>query len=85
MKVTVYAADMPFKTAHFNKGQRVWLMRISGDAAAKVVGQFRGRGLYTRAWINWGHAGRPQPDFKPVEVEDMFAARLELSSKAYEK
>ena len=34
MKVTVYAADMPFKTAHFNKGQRVWLMRISGDAAA---------------------------------------------------
>jgi hypothetical protein len=80
MNVTALVADMPFRTNHFNEGQRVWLARLGRDAA-EVVGKFRTHGQIVRVWINWGHLGRPEPDFKPAEVDAMFAGRNGLITK----
>jgi len=80
MNATVLSAAMPFRTRHFNEGQRVWLVRLGRDSA-EVVGRFREHGAMLRAWINWGHCGRPEPDFKPVEVDAMFAGRHGLITK----
>lgn len=75
MNVTALAATMPFRTRHFNEGQRVWLVRLSGSNAAQVAGKYREHGKVVRAWVNWGHAGRPEPDFRPAEVDAAFAGR----------
>ena len=81
MNVTALVAPMPFRTRHFNEGQHVWLVRLSGSNAAEVVGRYRQRGKFVRAWINWGHAGRPEPDFKPMDVDAAFAGRTGVITK----
>lgn len=80
MNVTALVAAMPFPTNHFHEGQRVWLTSLA-RGAAEVVGEFRGHGPFVRVWINWGHHGRPEPEFKPEEVDAMFAGRHGLITK----
>jgi hypothetical protein len=78
--VTVLSAKMPFRTRHFNEGQRVWLVQLT-RTAAEVAGRYRRQGKFVRAWINWGHDGRPEPDFKPVDVDAAFAGRHGLITR----
>jgi hypothetical protein len=81
MNVTALVAKMPFRTKHFDEGQKVWLVKLAGSNAAEVAGRFRQHGKLVRAWINWGHAGRPEPDFKPCEVDAAFAGRAGIITR----
>ena len=67
---------MPFTTRHFNKNQKVWVEFTTGAEAACVIGKFRGKGRYVRAWVNWRSKGKAAPDFKEIEVEESFARRI---------
>jgi hypothetical protein len=80
MNVTALVARMPFQTRHFNVGQKVWLVRL-GRGAAEVAGMYRQQGPLVRAWVNWGHAGRAELDFKPCEVDAAFAGRTGIITK----
>ena len=80
MNVKVLSALMPFRTHHFNEGQRVWLAQV-GSGAAEVVGRFRNRGDFVRIWINWGHCGRPIPKFEMVDADAMFVGRYGIARK----
>ncbi|GAG14952.1 unnamed protein product, partial [marine sediment metagenome] len=40
-QVVVTMFKMPFKTKHFNKGQKVWIQYLSGAMSAKVIGRYR--------------------------------------------
>jgi hypothetical protein len=77
--MTVKSFKMPFQTAAFNKNQRVWIGLLSGDAAAKCVGRWRGSGRYVRAWVNWSGAAKTQPEIQTFEVDDDFANRHGLA------
>jgi len=67
---------MPFQTAHYNKGQRVWIVSTTGAMAALCYGKFRGKGRYVKAWVNWEATTKDNPQFQEFEVEDDFYNRV---------
>jgi hypothetical protein len=67
---------MPFETKHFNKNQKVWVQRMTGNQAALVEGRFRGKNRYVSAWVNWG--SKNNPNIKTFEVSVEFARRHNL-------
>jgi len=81
----VCMSKMPFKTKHFNKNQKVWVISHTGAMAANVCGKFRGKGRYVSAWVNWDRGDRekyPFPKFIDFDVSDSFALRHGLLIKS---
>lgn len=68
---------MSFKMTHatkvFNKGQRVWVVTMSGAQAAKVTGKFRGKFRHVESWVSWGRSNKPDPRFEVFDVNPIFA------------
>jgi hypothetical protein len=69
---------MPFKTNHFNKNQKVWVISLSGNLSAHVIGKHRGKNKYIRAWISWDSKTKESPEIKEIEISADFYDRLGL-------
>lgn len=69
---------MPFATNHFNANQKVWVRSMTGALACLVVGRYRGKGRYVTAWVNYDSNSKPDPEIKEIEVDDGFAASLQI-------
>ena len=63
-------------TRHFNAGQKLWVVHITGDLAVCVKGKFRGRGRYVKAWYRYGSKKDVTPEFKFVPVTDEFYKKM---------
>ena len=72
----VKSFKMPFQTNHFNKGQRVWIVFLTGAMAALCFGRHRGKHRYVSAWVKWEAKNRENPIIQEFEVEDSFADRI---------
>ena len=72
---TVRMFKMPFSTNLFRKGQKVWVVFMSGAESAECVGRYRGNGRYVRAWVSWGAKSKAEPTVIEFEVDDDFAQR----------
>lgn len=82
MTVAVMIAKMPFPTRLYNANQKVWLLFQTGSKACKVVGKYRGSGRYVEGWVNWRSHDRSMPVFRLINVQQEFADRLGLQSRA---
>lgn len=67
---------MPFFTKHFNKNQKVWIVYLSGAMSAEVVGKYRGKGRYIKAWVSWDRKNRECPNVKEVTITKMFSKKI---------
>lgn len=67
----VFTLKMPFKTNHFNKGQKVFVQEMSGNQACKVRGRFRSKGRRISAWIKWKDEDIDIINFKEIEINDV--------------
>lgn len=59
-------------TRLFNANQKVWLMYRAGIGDACVVGRYRGRGRYIRAWVHNGDCG----PWQTIDTDREFVRRL---------
>lgn len=83
-KKTVLYCRMPFKTKFFNKNQKVWAIKLTGAQAFYCAGKFRGKWKYVKAWISWSKKHRECPEWKVIDVDAGFAARLSLATTGLE-
>jgi len=67
---------MPFKSNHFNEGQRVWIVSLSGDQAAYCYGKFRGKNKYVYAWVRWKSKHLDNPKIEQFEITEAFLKRI---------
>lgn len=79
---TLRSFKVPRATRHFNEGQRVWVIYLTGSLAAYCCGRYRGRGRYVRAWVRWDRKNDLLPKFDTFEVSDDFARRHGLGGAA---
>lgn len=49
----IITMKMPWKIKHFNKGQTVFIKKVTGSQAYLCRGKFRGRGKWIEAWFKW--------------------------------
>ena len=81
---TLFMFRSPTQTKHFNKNQKLWVMRLSGAMAAQVRGKYRGRGRYVTAWITWGKKGDEAPNLIDVPVTQSFYNTIRAGAKSDE-
>lgn len=67
---SIYMFKMPFQTKLFNKNQKVWIRKLSGNLSAEVKGKFRGKGRYIIVWVKWKE--EVSFEIKEIKVEDAF-------------
>lgn len=66
----VRSFKMPFRSKKFNLNQKVFVVYSTGAEAALCYGQFRGRGRWISAWVNWCSKDRPTPAWIKYDVDD---------------
>lgn len=68
--IKVHTIKLPFKTNHFNEGQRVFVEFRTGGNACKVRGKYRGKGRYISAWFHWNDSDSEKVIFKEIELRE---------------
>lgn len=81
----VLTFKMPFNTRHFNQGQRVWIVYLTGAQAALCYGRFRRRKRWVYAWVNWSKSHRTAPNIEEFEVANDFAERIHRGHQCNER
>lgn len=80
VKVSMF--KMPFSTHFYNRNQKVWVQKVTGSMAAKVIGKHRDKSKrYVSSWVNWDKKDRkrfPFPEFMDINVEIGFAEKYKL-------
>lgn len=66
----IVVLKMPWKTNHFNKGQKVFVVFMSGNQACKVRGKFRGKSRKVSAWIKWNDKNMHLLNFNKIQISE---------------
>lgn len=77
-KVKVRIFKMPIVNKVFNKNQKVYVKKVTGQLAYEVVGRRKGKFNYVTYWVRLDNDKIVYPKWTTITVPKTFADRLGL-------
>lgn len=68
--VKVKTIKLPWKTNHFNEGQKVFVIFETGDQACYCRGKYRAKHNYISAWFKWNDKNQHLVNIKEIEISE---------------